>query len=193
MATTRTALRSLGALAAASGLVLAGAGIASATTSTHETDGQDVSVTFTLEDGEAADTCGAVLVPPASGLSILTNLQSEDPQDIFQALADAEDVVLLKGEASSMVSLNDATPTGTVTATEVPNGMYALVAFCTSDLANISDLEPAMVLVGSPLDAISGLSSGNLLETGSALLQGDDMFGELDLGTLSSAVGDTEK
>lgn len=182
MATPRTVLRSLGVLAAASGL--AGAGVASATTSEHAVDGYDVSVTFALEEGESADACGAALIPPAAVVGILAGLQGEGLEDIVGALANTDGVTLLTDGDSYTVSLDDEAPSGAVSASDVAGGAYALVTLCLSDP---SDLDYDMVMVGSPLDIIGGLSSGNLLETGSALLQGGDEDG---IGAiLSSSLG----
>ena len=186
MATPRNALRTLGVLAAASGLALASAGVASATTSEHDVDGNSVAVTFTLEDGQSSDTCGAALVPPTAVAEILAGLDLESPEGIFAALDAVSGVTLLTNDDSYTVSLDDDAPSGTVSADDVSGGAYALVTLCLSDP---TDLDYELVTVGSPLDIISGLSSGNLLETGSALLQGEDGMGQLDLGTLSSALG----
>lgn len=188
MATPRTALRGLGVLAAASGLALAGAGVASAATSEYEIDGTTVAVTFTLDEGQSADICGAALVPPAAVGSILDGLDLESPEGIFAALGAASGVTLLTDNDSYTVSLDDEAPSGTVSSDDVAGGAYALVKLCLSDP---SDVDFNVVMVGSPLDIIGGLSSGNLLETGSALLQGG---GEDGIGAiLSSSLGGDEE
>lgn len=187
MATSRTALRSLGVLAAASGLALASAGIASATTTTTDVSGTDVSVTFTIEDDADADTCGAALIPATAAPELLEGLKGEDLADILTTLADADGVTPLTDGESDTVTLGAESPEGTVTASDVDNGAYLLASLCTSDPTN-PDTEA--VTVGSPLDIISGLSSDGLLDTASALISGGDEDG---LGAiLSSALGDTE-
>ena len=189
MATPRTALRGLGVLAAASGLALAGAGVASATTSEHSVDGTTVTVDFALEEGDAADVCGAALVPPAAAAGILGNLGGGevDLGNIFDSLEELEGVHVLKDGLLPTANLIPVvSPTGTLTAENVPSNVYLLVTLCGSDPSTPGT---DVVLVGNPLEAIGGLSSAGLLETGSALLQGGEGTGQLDLGTLSSALG----
>lgn len=193
MSATRTALRSLGILAAASGLALAGAGVASATTSEHTVDGHAVSVDFALEEGDLGDVCGAALVPPAAAAGILANLGGGDLNlgDIFNSIDKLDGVHVLKNEPLPTATLAPiASPTGTLTAEDVPSNLYLLVTLCGSEPSNPGT---DFVLVGNPLEAIGDLSSGGLLETGSALLQGGEGLGQLDLGTLSSAVGGGEE
>src|SRR5699024_7058994 len=134
MAHPRTALRSLGVLAAVSGLSLAGAGIASATTSEHEVESTTVSVTFTLEEDQTTDTCGAALIPATAAPEILKGLKSEAPSEIFTTLAGIDGVTLLKAGGSYTVTLAEAAPSATLTATDVNNGAYMLASLCFSEL-----------------------------------------------------------
>ena len=184
MSKSRTALRSLGVLAAASGLALAGAGVASATTFDHDVDGNTVSVEFTLETTGTTDTCGAALIPPNALAEILSKLGGGDLGNAFETIDAIQGVTVLKNGNAAAVRLGEDATTRTVTATDVPSGAYMLVSVCLSDLS-----EPGtdLVTVGNPLDIISGLSSDGLLDTASSLLQGGDESG---LGAiLSSAVG----
>ncbi|MGI9589437.1 MAG: hypothetical protein ACR2MR_14715 [Dietzia maris] len=183
----RTALRTAAALGAATALTIAGAGVAAATTADSSVDGNTVSVEFTLESGEDGDTCGAALVPPTAGLTILNNLDTtEGASGLLTILDDLEGVQVLKNGSSPFVEMSPETPTDTVSASEVKSGFYGLVTVC---LTTMSDPDISVITVGSPLDAISGLSSDGLLETGSAMLQGGEAGGGLGLDTLSSALG----
>ncbi|MGW8591847.1 hypothetical protein ACWGLC_09105 [Dietzia sp. NPDC055877] len=187
MSKSRTALRSLGVLAAASGLALAGAGVASATTFDHDVDGNMVSATFSLEDGQLGDTCGAVLIPGQAALSIFEGLDIDlsDPTGLAAAIEKLEGAQLLTGPTSPVATLSSlGAKSATVSADEVPTGIYGLVSFCASDAENPG---VDLVTIGNPFDIISGLSSDGLLDTASSLLQGGDESG---LGAiLSSAVG----
>ena len=206
MSISRTAFRSLGVIAAASGLALAGAGIASATTSESSVDGNTVSVTFTLEDGDLADACAAVLVPPAAAAELLGTLGGDAggeteglapaalpaPGDIIGGLLaplkDVPGVVILKGDLLPYALLVGPGDEGTVSADDVPSNLYLQATFCASDLGDES-FAPAVspVLVGNPLEALGAMSSDGLLDTASALLQGggNDGMGAV----LSSALG----
>lgn len=81
----------------------------------------------------------------------------------------------------------------TVSAT-VESGVYSAVTYCVPGEPSITPL----VVVGNPLDAALGslgaMSSGEGagLDTLSSVLGGGDTEGALDLGTLSSAQGETE-
>lgn len=187
MSTTRTALRSLGVLAAASGLALAGAGVASATTSTHDVDGTTVSVTFALEEGDLGDACGAVLIPGQAALTVFEGLDIDftDLSGLPAVIEKLDGAELLTGTTGPVATLVPvANETATLSAENVSTGIYGLVSFCTSDAEN-PDIE--VVTIGSPLDIISGLSSDGLLDTASSLIQGDDESG---LGAiLSSTIG----
>ena len=186
MSKSRTALRSLGVLAAASGLAIAGAGVASATTSENTVDGNTVSVTFALEGDQTSDTCGAVLVAPNALEGIMAGLELDNPTDIFAELSNTEGFTALKNGDSYQVSISGE-ETGTVTAEDVAGGMYLLASICLSD-----EMEPEteLVTVGGMFDVISGLSSDGLLDTASALISGG---GEGDMGAiLSSALGGGE-
>lgn len=187
MSTTRTALRSLGVLAAASGLALASAGVASATTSDHAVDGTTVSVTFALEDGEVGDACGAVLIPGQAALTVFEDLDIDltDLTGLPAVIEKLEGAKLLTGATGPVATLvSPASETVTLSAENISTGVYGLVSFCTSDAEN-PDVD--LVTIGSPLDIISGLSSDGLLDTASSLVQGDDESG---LGAvLSSALG----
>ena len=205
MSISRTAFRSLGVIAAASGLALAGAGIASATTSESSVDGNTVSVTFTLEDGDLADACAAVLVPPAAAAELLGTLGGDASEPtlldvpnlggiidgILAPLKNVPGVVILEDGALPFTTLAGAGDEGTVSAEAVPSNLYLQASFCASELADES-FAPAVspVLVGNPLEALSAMSSDGLLDTASALISGG---GEGDMGAiLSSALGGGE-
>ncbi|UVE94614.1 hypothetical protein [Dietzia sp. B32] len=206
MTAPRHAVRIAAVLGATTALTLAGAGVAFATTATSDVTGNTVSVEFELESGELGDTCGAALVPPTAGLEILDSVSGNGGLGgILTGLDALDGVHVLKKGVSPTVIMTLATPSDTVSASEVPSGLYGLVTVC---LSTLSDPGISIVTVGSPLDVISGLSSDGLLETGSAMLQGGtegggldtlssvlgggETEGELDLGTLSSALGETD-
>lgn len=209
MSTTRTALRSLGVIAAASGLALAGAGAASATTATSDVDGKDVSVTFTLEEGDDGDACGSALIPPAALAEVLAELGGGTPEaeltaqaipdfgdllgDLLAPLQSIPGVTLLTSGDTPFVVLTTESPAGTVSAEDVQANLYLQANFCASDFMGGSDFTPDVkpVLVGNPLEAISSMSADGLVETGSALLGagGDDGLGAV----LSSALGGGEE
>ncbi|GAA4262601.1 hypothetical protein [Dietzia aurantiaca] len=216
MTVTRIFARSAAVLGAATALTVAGAGAAMATTSENTVDGNDVSVTFELDGGLLdGDACGAALVPPTAiaGLAgTIGEIANGDPATaipaIFSALDATDGVIALKDGISPVVALAPVlNPSGTVSAEDVPSNLYMLITICGSDLLDedfAPNIEP--MLVGNPLDALNTMSSDGILETGSALLQGDDdsgLGGILSsaigggeggdlLGTLSSATGDAE-
>ena len=135
------------------------------------------------------DTCGAALVPPTAGLEILDNVGGNNGLDgILDSIDALEGVqVLKKGPLSAVLVLPGGS--NTVTATNVPSGAYGLVTVC---LSTLSSPDISVLTVGSPLDIINAMSSGGGLDTLSSVLGGGDTEGALDLGTLSSAMGETE-
>lgn len=188
MSLSRSALRVAAAVGTTTALTLAGAGAANATTSKSNIEGNTVSVTFKLESNQLiSDTCGAALVPPTAGAELLKNANGTGGiGGILDSIDALDGVTVLKKGSASFVAMTLATPTDTVTATNVPSGVYGLVTVCGSDFSN-----PGIdvVTVGSPFDIISGLSSGGGLDTfSSALGGGDENTGALGLGTLSSAL-----
>lgn len=193
MTSSRTALRSLGVLAAASGLALAGAGAASATTAEHAVDGSTVTVTFALEEGELGDSCGAALIPVSAIGGVAELLAATEPAGLIDALAGIEGVTLLESEGANLVLLAGEGDSAEVSADDVAAGGYGLVSVCLSDLENP---EVNVVTVGNPLELINSLSAGGGLDSFSSILGGGtEGEGVLDLGTLSSTLGggDTEQ
>ncbi len=176
MTTARTAVRTAAVLGATAALTLAGAGAASATTSTSNVDGNTVSVTFALEEGETVDACGALLAPTSEVPGLSAQFANADTaaglESLLQTLATNEDLVVLKGALNApFVTPSLLFPSLTVTAADVPSNLSALVSFCASDSEPTVE---APLLVGNPIDAITGSLSG---------LGGDG------LGMLSSAIG----
>lgn len=208
MAHPRTALRTLGVLAAATGLAIAGAGVASATTSEGAVDGNKVSVTFALEDSDTlGDACTSVLVPPAAVTEVLAGLNGDTTETeitpaslpdfgsilngLLSPLEDINGVIILRNGDNPYVVLTSSNDEGTVSAADVPSNLYLQANICASDLADATfapDLSP--VLVGNPLAALSAMSSDGLLDTASALVSGGDEGG---LGAiLSSGLGEDD-
>ena len=165
----RTAARTAAALGAAAALTVAGAGAAMATTAenTVDSEARKVSVKFTLESGQALDGCGAVLTPVAAAAGVAQKFASGDVQTIFNTLTNDPDLVVLPFAPLLAVF----GPTKTVSATDIPPNVYALVTVCASDRDN-PDITP-FVVVGNPLEAAQGsvttLSTGDNLTAGSTL------------------------
>src|SRR5699024_4640513 len=138
MTAPRTAARTATVLGAATALTLAGAGVAMATTISPDVNNQTgtVSVTFALEEGESSDLCGAVLAPAASAPRVAAELAGGDLQGILRLFADDPHVITL--EAGRFVRIPFVamsrgflgSPTGTVSANDVPPNVYALVSIC---------------------------------------------------------------
>ena len=203
MTSARTAVRAAAVLGATAALTVAGAGAASAaTTSTHEVDGNTVSVTFNWTLSTAAplgDICGAALVEPQAAAELAGAFAEGNLANIFASLVNRDGVEVLYTDGividSPAASLSAATPSVTVSASEVPSGAYALISVCGSAP---SDPTIKGVVIGNPIEVITGslgaMSSGEGagLDTLSSVLGGGDTEGALDLGTLSSAMGGTE-
>lgn len=174
--TSRTFARSAAVLGAATALTVAGAGAAAAATNETTVDGNTVSVTFELESGQVlGDTCGAVLTPTSAAPALAARLADGNIVDIINTLINDDNVtVLYDGPLPNTVLVPLVDPSGTVTATNVPSNVYAVVSFCLSDPTNPGVEMP--VLVGDPVEAIQG-SIGGLSSDGDAL------------GTLSAVMG----
>lgn len=216
---SRTALRTAAALGAATALTVAGAGVAAATTADTATDGNTVSVTFTLDGGFLdGDACGALLAPTSTAATLAGQLATATDTNLLatlQNISEAPGVELLKANGSPAVLLGALGDLGvdsaTVSAT-VDSNVYALVTYCSSDDA--PGVNP-FLLVGDPVEAVMGSvatgSEGDLLGTASAMLGeadgeaggglgldtlssalGGEAEGELDLAVLSSALGETD-
>lgn len=198
MTSARTAVRAAAVLGATAALTVAGAGAAFATTATPGKDGTTVSVTFALGSGELADACGAALVEPQAAAELAGAFSGGNLADIFDSLASRDGVTLLRtgGLVSTPIAaLSLLDNEVSVSASDVPAGLYALISVCASAP---SDPSITTQLVGDPIEVITGslgaMSSGEGagLDTLSSVLGGGDTEGALDLGTLSSALGETE-
>lgn len=196
MTTRRTFARSAAVLGAATALTVAGAGAAMATTHTSNVDGNDVSVKFELESGEIGDTCSAILTPTAAAAGLAAQLADGNIGDIIDTLLNDNSVVVLKdGILPNTVLVPVVHPSGTVSATDVPSNVYALVSVCLSDTDNPS-INP-FVLVGDPMEAIMGSlemgSSGDTLGAASSMLGGGEGGDSgSDIGALlGGGMGDT--
>ena len=198
MTSARTAVRAAAVLGATAALTVAGAGAAFATTATPGKDGTTVSVTFALESGELADACGAALVEPQAAAELAGAFSGGNLADIFDSLASRDGVTLLRtgGLVSTPIAaLSLLDNEVSVSASDVPAGLYALISVCASAP---SDPSITTQMVGDPIEVITGslgaMSSGEGagLDTLSSVLGGGDTEGALDLGTLSSALGETE-
>ncbi|WP_010540242.1 hypothetical protein [Dietzia alimentaria] len=195
MFTVRNAARTTAALGAAAALTVAGAGAAMATTHTNATEGNDVSVTFTLEAGELVDSCAAVLTPTAAAGDLAAQLADGDLEVLIAALLTNENVIVLKNGVLPTAPLSLVNPTGKVTAQNVPSNVYALVSVCGSDPSN-PEVNP-FLLVGDPMEAVMGSlemgSANGGLDTASALLGGaGDADSGSDIGAiLGGGLGET--
>ena len=168
MRTARNTARAATALGAAAALTLSGAAIATATTIAPDVNNEtrSVSVNFELEEGQSSDICGAVLTPAASAPRVAAEFAEGDLENIFRLFVNDPHVITL--ESGRFIRLPFVTlstgwlgsPTGAVTANDVPPDVYGLVSICLSDREN-PDISP--VVIGTPLEAAQGSA-----ETGSA-------------------------
>ena len=214
--TPRTFARSAAVLGAATALTVAGAGAAMATTHNSNVDGNDVSVTFTLDGGLLdSDACGAVLAQTSEAASVAAEFVGAVSEgsllSVLRTLNNNDSVTVLKTDGilidSAVAPLTLANRTNTVYAEDVPSNTYALVSVCVSEPTKPT-INP-FVIVGDPLEAVMGSvdslsASGDGLGAMSSMLGGGDdsgvggilssaLGGEGDLaGTLSSAVGENE-
>lgn len=165
---SRTASRTLGVLATAAGLTLAGAGAAYATASTHDVEGDTVSVTFTLDGGLLeGDTCGALIATPSAATGLAADFTSGDLGAILGNLVGvdgvhvlAEEGIIVDRPVLILGNVGGAGKTsGTVSAHEVPANVYTLITMCTS--YESPTVNPA-VLVGDPVEAVTGSVQGSL-------------------------------
>ena len=173
----------------------AGAGAAMAAT-THEVEGNLLSVTFTQDHWLDGALCFAVAVPTAGAAGVVSQAQDAATGDIralFDILKGDTAVTTLttneSGDGTGVGLISVAVGKNTVYAELDPN-VYTLITKCTLEDPEIN---PA-VIVGNPLEAVMGSVSMGSSEEGlgamSSILQGGD--GPLG-GLLSSAIGgDTE-
>ena len=217
MTTARTFARSAAVLGAATALTVAGAGAAMAATAhSHEVDGNDVSVTFTL-DGKFlnGDACGAVITQVADAAGVAAQFAQATSEGsllgVLNTLANNKSVhvltesgTLLGSPIAALGSIGGLGKTSaTVEVRDLPSNFYALVSVCASEPKS-PQINP-FVMVGNPLEAAMGSvesgSSGDSLGTMSSIIGGGDSGlgdilssavggGEGDgLGVLSSAIG----
>lgn len=155
------------AVAATSALALGasalGAGAANAVTNESAVDGNDVSVTFTLESGELGANCYAALVPTAIAPQFLGLITGPINEDTAVDLFTRDDVVTLNSDLTDLptILLTDILrESGTMSAEDVPSNVYTLATYCLGDSS--PGVNPA-VIVGDPIEA--GLGS---IEAGSS-------------------------
>ncbi len=196
MSAPRTLARTAAVLGAATALTVAGAGAAMATTHDSSVDGNTVSVTFTLDEGFLdGDTCGAVLTPTAAAPALAQRLADGDVRAIIESLVNDESVTVLYEDGvldtpfATLAAIGEAgKSTATVSASDVPSNVYALVSVCLSDSSN-PNINP-FLLVGDPMEAVMGSvemgSSNGGLDTASALLEG---AGDEDGGSITGMLG----
>lgn len=171
--TTRRVSRALAVTTLAAATTFAGAGIASATATEKSVDGNEVSVTFALEDGQVLDTCGAVLSPTASAPQLAERFTGDiNLEEVLKTLNDPNLTVLKTGGpvASPVALLSLLTTEMTVSANNVPDNVYSLVTVCLNPGGKVAvDVDPGL-LVGNPVNAVLGsLQSGSSGENLGAL------------------------
>ena len=199
MTTPRTAVRTAAVLGATAALTLAGAGAASATTAASTVVDNTVSVNFTLESAQPlGDACGAILAPTSAVPALTASFANADDlaglEDLLTTLMNDDSIIVLTGDLGTpVVSLFPlVAPTRTVTATDVPSNVYALVSVCASDEDPTIE---APVLVGNPVEALtgslSGLAGGDALGMMSSVIGGgeDGGLGGDALGSLGGMMG----
>ena len=167
------------AVAATSALALGasalGAGAAHAVTNESAVDDNKVSVTFSLEQGEALTSCLAALVPTAIAPQFLGLITGPLDLDTARELFTRDDVTTLRtgGLIPSPLAVLApiVTPSVTLSADDVPSNVYTLATYCVGDEA--PGINPAVV-VGDPVEAVMGSveagSSGENLAAASASL-----------------------
>lgn len=209
MTTVRTFARSAAVLGAATALTVAGAGAAMATTHNYEVDGNDVSVTFTLDGGFIdGDACGAVITQVAEAAGVAADLaEATDESNLIRllnVLAENDSVHLLTEDGlftdRPIAALGTVGGLGKTSATievnDLRSNFYSLVSVCMS--APTKPVITPLVVVGNPLEAVmgsveSGSDAGNLA-AGSTILEGALGGGDNSGlgGVLSSALGGGE-
>ena len=173
MSFARSARRAAAVSAVAAGLVVAASGAAHATTpSAPAVDGNTVSVTFTLDTGQLADACGAVLTPTAAAAGVADRLTNGDLSELLGIINGESDTIVLKDGALPVAPLAlVGKPSATVTASDVPSNLYSLVTVC---MSNRTPKITPFVPVGDPFSVITGslgtASEGDNLTAGSSLL-----------------------
>lgn len=159
----RTVSRATAVTAFAAATFIAGAGIASAATAgTPAIDGNTVSVQFTLDEGQIADACAAVLSPTATAPQLAARFESGKVEDIIKTLSDPNLTVLKDGFTNQPVTFPSlAAKTTTVRATDVPSNVYSLVTACANGGKAKVNVTPA-IMVGNPIEAaIGSIQSGS--------------------------------
>ena len=196
MTSVRTAVRAAAVLGATAALTVAGAGAAAAApASSPVVEGNTISITFENDGLGDVATCVAAVAPTAEAATFASKLAAISTLDlgaITELLSGDTVATFLRSPLNSPianVTLGDVTVSATV-----ESGVYSAVTYCVPGEPSITPL----VVVGNPLDAALGslgaMSSGEGagLDTLSSVLGGGDTEGALDLGTLSSAQGETE-
>lgn len=167
----RTASRATAVTALAAATCLAGAGVASAATSGAPTvEDNTVSVDFTLDQGQVADACVAVLSPTASAPQLAARFESGNIQDIVKTINDPNLKVLKDSFTNQPVTLPSLVArTTTMTATDVPSNVYALVTACANNGDAKIKVSPALP-VGDPIGIVMGsIQSGSSQENFGAM------------------------
>lgn len=184
MTLARHAARSTAVLATAAGMTVAAAAAAHATTATAPVvNGTTVSVTFTLQGGQVADACGAVLTPTAAAAGVADRLMSGDLSELLGILSGESDTIVLRSNGLPLAAPTLLGP-ATVSASAVPSNVYALVTVCASDRA--PKVTPT-VLVGNPLEAIGG--SAQTLSAEGNFTAGSSLVGDLLSGNTGGGLG----
>lgn len=190
MTSARTALRAAAVLGATAALTVAGAGAATAATASDlVVEGNTISVTFEKDGLGDAATCVAAVAPAAEAATFAAKLADLSTLDLGAIndliTGDSVATFLRDGTLNSPIA-NVTFGDVTVSAT-VESGVYSAVTYCVPGEPSITPL----IVVGNPIDAALGSLGGGGLDTLSSVL-GGDTEGALDLGTLSSALGETE-
>lgn len=191
MTAARTFTRSAAVIGAATALTFAGTGAAMAATS-HEVKGNLLSVSFTKDTWLDGSLCFAVAIPSAGAAGVVSEVQNAATGDItaiFNLIKGDTAVTPLTtaadGKGGGLALVSVLVGKNTVYADLEPN-VYTLISRCTGEDPEIN---PA-VIVGNPLEAVSGSVAMGSSEEGlgamSSILQGGD--GPLG-ALLSSAIG----
>ena len=170
MSLSRTCTRVATVAAASLALALGSAGVASAASVSHDIDGNTVSATFTvgITDLPApVDGCVAVVSERGQAQGIADRIKNINLDNIVGTLR-GEGSTVLRTENGSPVALPALTRPVTVSADNIPSGVYSLITHCATDTVPVI----RTIAVGDATNTM-----GSVVTQGPALLSsGLNMF-----------------
>lgn len=153
---SRVFARACAATAFAGLAAVVGAGIANAASaSAPQVDGNRISVTFTLDEGQYLDTCAAVATPVSHAPQLADRFQNGvGIRAIVDSISDPNIHVI--GIAAPVPLINNPQ---TVSKGNIPSNVYSVVTACANGGDTKVQISPVIV-VGAPLDAAIGSVQG---------------------------------